>query len=361
MLQAIDLQLNYPLLTYQETEFKEIIQASLNEVSSFLSVTPTGGRIIDREVGAHWLSQPNYPVSVDDVYIGSGGHHSCLVALMAANLQNKTIVVEELTYSNFRSIATLLNIKLIPCALDDFGIVPPALAEICAKHKPAALFITPTVHNPLGYVSPVDRRHQIVSIARANNLIILEDDAYGFLEDTPVPNFFHLAPELSFYVYSFSKPLAQSIKTSYLLAPKQFSAKVIEASRATASNNSLLLMDVLNEYIASGRLEILIKEKRAEGQRRQTQARQLLGHYQVAGHTNSFHLWLVLPNKVKADMLNTSLIEAGVKIVPSSAYSIAENVNNQAIRIALGGERDFDKVINGIEIIKKQINILLTQ
>ena len=355
MPQPIDLQFNYPLLNEQTHELWEILRSELDKAQSLLTLAPTAGSSIDRTIAAKWLSQPNYIIDPDDVYIGSGGHHSCFVALLAAGLQNKTIVVEELTYSNFKSIAGLLNIRLIACAIDDLGIIPAALDEVCRIHKPDALFITPTVNNPMGYVMPVDRRKEIVAIARANNLIIIEDDAYGFLEDAELPNFFHLAPECSFYVYSFSKPLAQSIKTSYLLAPKAYSDKVIETLRSTSSNNSLLLLSALNEYIESGKLKDLILNKRKEGFHRQQKARELLKEYQVSGHKNSYHLWLQLPAHVKSDELNNRLIAAGVKIVPSVAYSVTSEAYNHAIRIALGGESDFNRVIEGIEKIKQQI------
>jgi DNA-binding transcriptional MocR family regulator len=125
-------------------------------------------------------------------------------------LANKTVVVEGLTYSNFLAIAAMLNIKLLPCPADTLGIKPDALREILTKHRaqhgrgPEALYIMATINNPTGTVLPTDRRQDIVSIARMMDMLIIEDDAYGFLEAESLPNFFHLAPERSFYVYSFS-------------------------------------------------------------------------------------------------------------------------------------------------------------
>ncbi|MBW4890899.1 PLP-dependent aminotransferase family protein [Mucilaginibacter sp. HMF5004] len=352
MEQSIDLQLNYPLISNQSDIFKNLLLSAIDKADSLLTVIPTGGRLKDKEIAGQWLSQAGFTVDPVDVYIGSGGHHSIIVALLAAKLQNKAVVVEELTYSNFKSIAKLFNIKLIACNIDERGIIPSHLAEICTLQKPDALFVAPTVNNPMGYVMPVDRRKEIVNIARAHNLIIIEDDAYGFLEEAILPNFFHLAPERSFYIYSFSKPLSQSIKASYLLAPKPFSKGVIDALRSTTSNNSPMLMEVLNDYITSGELIKLIDEKRREGFKRQQKVRELLAGYQVTGHKNGWHLWLNLPDGMSSAGFNQQLIAAGVKIVPSVAYSSIDGLHQQAIRIAFGGESDFDKVVEGIEIIK---------
>ncbi|MXV50729.1 aminotransferase class I/II-fold pyridoxal phosphate-dependent enzyme [Pedobacter sp. HMF7647] len=356
MLKPIDLRFNYPILENQNAEFQELLKETLGNPLQLLSTDPTGGSYRDKEVGAKWLSQPGFPVNPDDVYLGGGGHHACIVAILAAKLQNKTIAVEEFTYSNFKSAAALLNLKLVPCKVDEFGLIPASLSEICLSNNIDALFTMATVSNPLGTVLPIERRREIVSIARENNLIIIEDDAYGFLEDQLLPNFFHLAPERSFYVYSFSKPYAQGIKTSYLLAPENYSQQVTDTLRLTSSNSSPLLSNVLNNLIESGQMSRVIREKQIGGAERQASVKTLLNGYNFSGHKNGWHVWLKLPDQIKSSELNSRLEKEGVLIVPSVGFSADTPVYEGAIRIALGGESDFSRVAEGIEIIKKLIS-----
>ena len=188
--------------------------------------------------------------------------------------------MEEFTYSNFKTIAKLFGITLIPCPVDIYGLKANTFSEICLKNNPDALYIMPTLNNPLGTVMPLERRNEIVSVARKNDLLIIEDDAYGFLEETSLPNFFHLAPERSFYIHSFSKSFARGIKTSYLLAPRRLSENTIEVLRLSASNPSPLFSLALNDIIESGRLKSLIKEKQKEGNFRQQKANSLLSDYE---------------------------------------------------------------------------------
>ena len=111
-----------------------------------------------------------------------------------------------------------------------------------------------------------DRRKEIVMIARENNLLIIEDDAaYGFLDDSGLLNFLHLAPERTLYIYTLSKPLAQFAKVSYLVAPPSLAEKITDASRLTSANQSAILSSVVNTMITSGRLKELINEKRETG------------------------------------------------------------------------------------------------
>ncbi len=361
MERPIDLEMNYPSLPGQVEEFSALLRAAAGEMENLSALAPTGGSTEDKEIAAQWLSKEGYPVAPRHVYLASGGHHATLTALLAAGLTGKTVVAEEFTYSNFKQVAALLKIKLLPCPADALGLKPVALREICARHQadfgraPDGLYIMATINNPTGTVLPTDRREDIAAIARATNMLIVEDDAYGFLEEEPLPNFFDLAPERSFYIYIFSIPLMPVIKLSYMLAPEEFGGAVIQALRLSNTNIPVLYTRLLSTFIGTGRMEKIIREKQKEGQRRQQIARSLLADYPVLGHINGWHLWLSLPAGINATELDERLQERGVRIVPSTGYSTTETPFEGAIRIALGGEREMGRVVEGIERIKTEI------
>jgi len=354
----IDLRLNYPLLPGQDAQIKELLQSALDQTGNLLSLAPGGGDLTDRQIAAKWLSQPGYTVDAENVFMGSGGHHCIVVSILAAGLQHKKIVADEMTYSNFKSIAQLMNMQIIPCKTDEHGIIPGELSAICKSANPDAIYLMSTVSNPLGTVIPLNRRHEIAAIAKENNLLIIEDDAYGFLEEEVLPTFFHLAPERSFYIYSLAKPFAQGIKTSYLLAPAAYAQKINEALRSTGSNPSWFLSKAASDMIESGSLKSLIEAKRKEGRSRQQKTRELLSDYQLNGHKNGWHIWLTLPDGLSSSELNENLLKRGVEIVPSGAFSVANKSQQQGIRIALGGEMDFNRVVEGLNIIKEEIEKL---
>lgn len=364
MEKPIDLQLNYPLLPGQEEEFSAMLRSAMAEIDNLSALIPAGGRLSDKEIGAQWLSMEGYTVSPSSVWLGAGGHHGCLVSLLAAGLAGKTIVAEEFAYSNFKAIAGFLGIRLVGCAADALGLKPAALREICVQQKVDALYIMATINNPTGTVLPLDRRLEIVDIARAHDLVIIEDDAYGFLEEEPLPNFFRLAPERGFYIYSFSKPLLPGIKISYILAPSSFDVAMRRALDLTVTNIPVLYAQVLNTYISSGRLEELIRSKRQEGRRRQEKARALLRDQIVLGHVNGWHLWV---------RLGTSSLGLGAASGPGSALELAERLASvgvlvsagdayavgpapyAAIRIAMGGEREWARVEEGLRRVLRSL------
>ena len=62
MQKTIDLQLNYPVLEGQDTEFKALLKLAATQPLDFLSLHSARGSAADREVAAAWLSKPGYQV-----------------------------------------------------------------------------------------------------------------------------------------------------------------------------------------------------------------------------------------------------------------------------------------------------------
>lgn len=65
---------------------------------------------------------------------------------------------------------------------------------------------------------PLDRRLELVRIAREHDLILVEDDPYGELrfEGEPITHCYRLAPERTFYLSTFSKTLAPGLRIGWV-------------------------------------------------------------------------------------------------------------------------------------------------
>ena len=68
------------------------------------------------------------------------------------------------------------------------GPDPAAIADATSKGTVRALYLNPTIRNPTTETIGVNRRAELVEIARRFGIEILEDDPYGFLPaDSPPP------------------------------------------------------------------------------------------------------------------------------------------------------------------------------
>jgi len=69
-----------------------------------------------------------------------------------------------------------------------------AIESACKQHKPKAVYLIPTLHNPTTATLSPSRRKAIADIIRNSGTFLIEDDAYGLLEPqtSPIAN---LIPE----------------------------------------------------------------------------------------------------------------------------------------------------------------------
>ncbi len=131
----IDLQFNFPMLVGQDAVWAEHVRASLEAQAreGMAALRPSfrgGGEDRLKQTAAAWLGE-----AVERVALTCSGHHGCLVALMAAELAGKRVVVEEITYTGFVEQARMVGVELVACAMDAEGLRADALREICGGQE----------------------------------------------------------------------------------------------------------------------------------------------------------------------------------------------------------------------------------
>lgn len=350
----LDLQWNFPLLPQQEGIWRDYLNRAMREYSaesveiqrpSFRNVEP-----ILRETAAKLLKFP-----VSRTWVTAGGHHGTLNALLASGLVCKRIAVEANTYPGFLDQCRATKTSYIACTTDDHGIVPGALRSLCERLQKTGvplrgLFTMPTVQNPIGYVTPLDRRLQIVEIAREFALTIVEDDAYGFMQANAPANYATLAPERAWYVRGLSKSFSPATRTGFLVAPENAAEALVTSLRCTATGTdvpqnltSLLMME-------DGTLDRIIDLKRTEGARRNWAARDILGESAAPGAPCAWHLWVKLRDDQDSRAVEADLKAKGV-LVSGGHWCAAAPEYGKGIRIALGGEIERERMLEAVQIV----------
>lgn len=351
----IDFRFNYPVLDEQHTLFQKAL-ASLEPNDAYLKMEVSGGYPEDRRIAAQWLSKPDYPVSPESVVLACGGHHALTVILLATGLSGGAVLVDPVTYNGFIGLASMMNVKLIPCPIDEKGMKPEAMAELCLSQKIKAIYLMPTIHNPLCFIMPLERRLEIVEVARLFDLTLIDDDAYGFLEPNTLPNFAQLAPERGFFIYSFAKILAPGVKTSYIIVPERWLSQVMNVIRITSSGSVTLFTRLISSWILSGEVARIIKEKQDIAAKRQRVASEVLAGYKIITQPTSFHFWIPLSESINVNQFGENLSAKGVDVVTSGGYNVNGDPKYNGIRVALGSVSDENILKDGLEIIAKSLN-----
>ena len=349
---VIDFQFNYPLIGAEAAFIAAALQKHSAQPSAAQSERPFAGTAEHRKVAASFLSRENFTIPASCVFLCAGGHAGIAIALACASLEGAAIAVDELTYPHFRAMAAERRIKLIACAGDDDGILPDALAAAARVHGVKAVYLMPTVHNPLGTVMSHPRRVALANIIRQNALILIEDDAYRFLEpDGPAPISF-LVPESSFYFFSFSKPLSPDLRIAYLLIPERLCKGAEELIAQVNSGTSPLFGEVLTSLILDGTVARFIAEKQALGRARQALISSGLAGLKIRAHRNAFHSWIELPESTDASAFCLACEAKGVRIGSGARYGNGGPAAHRFVRLAVGNERNLDRIIEGLALVK---------
>ena len=347
----INLQSNYPVLAEQEREWQGLLREAVERFSAeSLKLAPFGGWPALRAKAADWVR-----ADVSRTFVCECGHHGLLAAVMAAGLPGKTIAVETLTYPWFVRQIEMLGCRVVPVAMDEQGMLPEGLRDLCARERIDAVYLMPSMHNPTGAVAGLARRNAIVEVAREFDAAILEDAAYSFLVEEEPARYYELAPERAYYVESLSKRAAPGLRTGFLVVPETV-AENAEMALRVMGGSSTLLASLGCAMAEDGRLAAVIAAKRVEGKRRCAKALEMLSGFEVlAGPATSWHLWV----SRRADDARTdeefeaACAERGVLVTGARWFTAPGAQVPHAARIGLGGETEWSWVEEGLQLVVK--------
>lgn len=301
-----------------------------------LDYTTDGGHAVHKEAGAAWVQRSLPQASWQQIVITAGAQHGLLVAISSLSQANQVILCEEYCYPGIISLAHSLGRRLKGVQVDEFGLVPESLRQMCIEHRPALLICVTTHQNPTNSIMPAERRAEIAQIAREFDLFIIDDDIYGFLETRNVHQpLSAYAPERSVYLTSLSKSILPALRIGYLYAPAETLSRLSSMVRSSVWMPSPLMAQLASNLINSGMGAELVKVQQDEAAQRQQMALEILGGYDIRSQPNSFHIWLELPQPWTSDEFANLARANGVTVVSGSQFLAQRTGSTRGVRIAL--------------------------
>jgi len=234
--------------------------------------------------------------------------------------------------------------------MDENGVVPDALEAACRRHAPKAVYLIPTIHNPTTATMPLSRRQEIAEILRRNDVLLLEDDAYGALEPTAVP-LASLIPERTYFAASLSKCMAPGLRVSFLLTPNHASAALLAAAlRASVQMPTSFMVALVTRWLQDGSVDAIIGAIRAEAAARQKLAAGVLAGHAYSAHPSGHHIWMPLPRNWTTAEFASHVQRQGLAIVTAESFSVDE-ATPHAVRISLGGASSRSELVRALDIV----------
>ena len=266
-------------------------------------------------------------IDTDQVIITNGTQQSLDLCTQLLADHQDTVWVEDPAYWGAVKAFQAGGLRLQAVPVDAQGLVPVSGDD---KAPPRLIYVTPSHQYPTGAVMALERRHQLLGVARAHNAWILEDDYDSEFRFTgpPLASLTGLDPdERVLYMGSFSKVLYPGLKLAYLVVPRRLSSVFKQAHYDLNRPGQMPLQAALAEFIGMGHFANTLRRARTSyGQRRA----QLLAALSpclgtdawISGAEQGLHLCLRLPGSVDDRAMALAIARRGMTVRPLSAYCL---------------------------------------
>jgi len=350
---VLDLSMNTPPPP-EGVDFDDMLKQGLSQVlmradaQLLMTYHLGGGSDSDRKAAAQWL-EPMFG-SLDDrqIVVCPGAQAAIAALILALTAPGDVILAEPASYPGLRAAAAQFGRRILAVQADRQGMVPEMLEQACREHRPALVYLNPTLQNPTAITMSEGRRKQLASVARRCQVRIVEDDPYWLLADAPPPPIAAFAPQQVYYISTLSKCLTPGLRVAFVLMRDPHERqRFLVALRSFALMAPPVTAALATQWILDGSAGQLMDGVRKEARLRHRMARDILaGRYSGAG--DGLHVWLELPGYWTCAQLARAADSEGIAVTPAQAFATgSESVN--AIRISLGSIKDRGRLHAGLQ------------
>ncbi len=221
---------------------------------------PSSGCLPLRQALAAYLGRSRgLAVSPEQIVVGSGAEYlyGLLVQLLG---RARPFALEDPCYEQIRRVYEANGARCLALPMGEDGIESAALAGCEA----GVLHVTPYHSYPSGVTASAAKRHEYLAWARARDSLIVEDDYDAEFASLTrqIETVFSLAPERVLYLNTFSKILAPSMRTGFLVLPEPLLEDYARKLDFYSCTVPVYDQYVLAQFINAGHLERYINRRR---------------------------------------------------------------------------------------------------
>jgi len=305
-------------------------------LAALTQYTPAPGMNHHRAAVAELLKGVGLNADPEDIVMTSGAQHATAACALGILKAGDVVLTERLTYPGTTSLMAHRGAKVFPVDMDEFGILPDALEAAVRETGARVAYVMPVHQNPTTAVMNMERLAAVAAIAKRYDLIIIEDDVYGFQPERRNPPLACLAPEHVIYINGFAKSISPGLRVGFLKSPKSLFPALARAAQITGWMIPPLMGEIATRWINSGTAQDIINWHRAEMIARNRLAADILQGFDFAAKPESLHMWLDLPSDHSADTAIRELNQRGVILAGPESFTTTQSAVPRALRLCLG-------------------------
>lgn len=291
------------------------------------------GELMMREHICEMMELEGIHANPDDVVITCGSSQGLDLVTRLFCDPGDVVLAEAPTYVGAIGTFNSYQAEIRHVAMDDDGLVPDDLRNAvrtlrAAGKKVKFLYTIPNFQNPSGITQPLERREELLTIAREEGLLILEDNPYGLLtldSDEPTPAIRSMDDEHVIYLGSFSKTFAPGFRVGWVLAPHAVRERLVIAQEAATLCPPVFSQFVISDYMEQFDWRQQIVTFRDMYRARRDAMLTGLAEHMPPGTSwthprGGFFVWVTLPEGLDAYALLPRAVTSKVAYVPGTAF-----------------------------------------
>lgn len=284
-----------------------------------------------REWLADYMNAKGVRCTVDNIFITNGNQQGLNILSRLFLDIGDVAVIEEAVFTGIQQGTRGVGAQVITIPTDlETGVNVDALERAFQQYDVKLAVLIPDFHNPLGISMSTEKRQRVAELAAKYGIPIAEDDAYSQLRfegDTSPPIAAYENNGYVFYMGSFSKMLAPSLRLGWMVIPEELLPKVTVIRESIDLETSTLTQRTVAEFLHNNHLPQHIAQLNAEHQTRCNALMSALDNHLADCASwvvpeGGLFTWLTLAPHINTwDMLQAA-IDAGIVYIPGGAFAL---------------------------------------
>ncbi len=353
----ISLGMAVPL--YECNSFIEALVKQVGDSMDYelaMTYCPPEGHIKHRYVAANWLMQYKMNVAAENILITSGTQNALSIILMTLFNKGDRIVVDEYTYTGLISLASDMNVILVPVFGDEKGMDIEALKSTCKREQPKGIYIMADYQNPTTVTLSVEKRKALAKVIEDNHLLLLEDATFSFSLEKKMKPISAYIPEQSLYIMGTSKAISPAFRISYIAAPSSLVEKLSHGLNNIIWMASPYTSEIVSLLQSTGAYELIEEEKIRLLKERNQRFDEIMTGYDVLPAPTSCYRFIQLPGSYDDIELEYMALEKGVQILSANRFYVGSKPGNPTIRLAVSAPNTMEELGIALRSIKELLD-----
>jgi len=279
---------------------------------------------------SRWLLGRVGAISSEELIITNGGTEAISICLRALTSKGDAVLIESPVYPGVLQIMEELGLYAVEVPTHpERGIDLENVRRIMKRTDIRAAFLTPTVHNPMGYIMPDGAKKDFLQLIYQKGIPLIEDDTYGeivFGETRPRAVKYFDTRGRVIYLSSFSKTVGGGLRVGYVI-PGIYMDSVMKVKLGSSLTSATITQRVMGEFLRRGGLDRHLRDLRNACRRNLDMSLRAIRKYfpptvRVSSPSGGFLLWIeMLPGADSLELFYKAW-EQGISIFPGSAFSV---------------------------------------